>query len=195
MARLSDKEKKAVLKHLENGLTLKRILRKLDLRAYEIQKERELDQEFGAQYKIAWDIGTETQADELDEIHETIKDTPKAKLASDNRKWLLSKRVSHRYGDKVTHEFNHNVNLKIALEDADNRFNTALNALKDVSAELIPEGKGSSNPLVLDTVVRPEEIVVQSSSQITGEERSLDGLMDKEAKCDISDLSGEKQGN
>lgn len=70
---------------------------------YHIREHEELEKK----YLIAKDIGMERRAQEIEEIADTkiargdMSAVAKQRLRIDTRKWLLSKLVPKRYGDKV----------------------------------------------------------------------------------------------
>jgi hypothetical protein len=87
------------------------------------------DESLNAMYEDAYERGTDSMADALVEIdnHSIYGHTdPKmAKVISDNIKWLLSKRRSKDYGDKI--EVSHTIT-------ADKAITTALNAGRERAA-------------------------------------------------------------
>ncbi len=75
---------------------------------------------FAIAFKKARAAGLETLADDLIDIPDDYIDPNRARLKSDNIKWLLSKRMSGKYGDKLTVNLEV-VDLKGALSDARSR--------------------------------------------------------------------------
>lgn len=71
-----------------------------------------------AAYDAAQELGAEAQADTLHDIHKRVRDPLMARVVSDNRKWLLSKRQAATYGDKLPIEAQHNADLAAILKEA-----------------------------------------------------------------------------
>jgi hypothetical protein len=57
--------------------------------------------DFDQMVSVALEIGLETRADKLLTAHAEIDDPQRARVYSDNLKWLLSKRLTRRYGDRL----------------------------------------------------------------------------------------------
>lgn len=66
-------------------------------------------------------IGHDVMAESLLTIHEDIEDVAKARLASDNKKWLLARVASSKYGDKLEMNVNGSIDLNAALNAAQQR--------------------------------------------------------------------------
>jgi hypothetical protein len=78
-----------------------------------VRKWTETRPDFGSRYTRAREFGCDSIADEIVEISDEpilFNDEPNnaivqhARLRTDNRRWLLSKMMPKRYGDKVTQE-------------------------------------------------------------------------------------------
>lgn len=66
-------------------------------------------------------LGYEVQADSLQTIPDTYDDINRARLKSDNLKWLLARRAAHKYGDRIDINVTQTVDLKAVLAEADKR--------------------------------------------------------------------------
>lgn len=56
---------------------------------------------FYEQYVRAKEIGAENNADEMEELAMTMDDVQRAKLVIDTRKWVMSKKLPKKYGDRI----------------------------------------------------------------------------------------------
>jgi len=70
------------------------------------------------QLKVAQELGAEAMADTLANIHATVRDPLMARVVSENRKWLLSKRASERFGDHIGKNDNVSNDLTAILKEA-----------------------------------------------------------------------------
>lgn len=73
---------------------------------------------FAQKYQDARQEGLELLADDLIDITDRESDVNKARLISENTKWLLSKRKSKTYGDRLDVNINQTVDIGSALLDA-----------------------------------------------------------------------------
>lgn len=69
-------------------------------------------------------LGLEVAADDLLDAHE-MEDLQRAVLFSRNAQWILTRRMSHIYGDKVTLDHKHQIDLGQAMRDASLRLHDA----------------------------------------------------------------------
>jgi hypothetical protein len=79
------------------------------------------DTTFAVEFSRARQEGLEEQADSLLTIHEIEPDVQKARLISDNTKWLLAKRKPETYGDRIDLNVNQTVDIGGALAEAKRR--------------------------------------------------------------------------
>ena len=82
---------------------------------------RQRYQAFDQDYTRAAAIGFDNLADNLLSIHEEVADVQRARLYSDNLKWLLSKKAPAKYGDRLDVNINQQVSIEQALTEARNR--------------------------------------------------------------------------
>jgi hypothetical protein len=71
------------------------------------------------QYARARDAQSDVIADEILMIADTEKDTHKARVRIDARKWLAGKMKPKVYGDKVNLDHSGDLNVTVASKDAD----------------------------------------------------------------------------
>lgn len=83
--------------------------------------------------------GLEEIADSLQTMADDEKDVLRARLKSENLRWILSKRKPHVYGDRIEVNLNQNIDIGQALTDARNR------ALPDVITTAV---SGSITPAI-----------------------------------------------
>lgn len=73
---------------------------------------------FQRAFQDARDLGLEYLADSLLTAHKDFHDIEDAKLFSQNVKWILSKRKSETYGDKVAVDHTVSIDLVAAMKEA-----------------------------------------------------------------------------
>jgi hypothetical protein len=107
-----------VLDDIAAGMTVTEAcaLHAIDPRAF--LKARKAHPDLQAAFVLAQETGAEAQADALYNIHQRVRDPLMARVVSDNRKWLLSKRQAATYGDKLQVETQHNADLAAILKEA-----------------------------------------------------------------------------
>ena len=79
------------------------------------------------------DAGAEVLADSLLGLTDTEADVNRARLKSDNIKWILSRRHAAKFGDRIDVNVNATVDLTSAISEARNR----LRPVRDHEAEII----------------------------------------------------------
>jgi len=118
-----------------------------------VYKWRRKDDRFAQDYARAREIGFEVNAEQLRTIHDDIHDVQKAKLASDNTKWLLSKVIPKTYGDRI------DVNV------TDNTaFGQALVALSERRKRLISDQSATAETQLIDVTDKTERLHTDSES-------------------------------
>jgi hypothetical protein len=86
-----------------------------------IQRWRLADSLFDEECSRAQELGFEVDADSLKTIPDEIEDVQKAKLKSDNIKWLLARRAAYKYGDRIDLNVTQTVDIGAALTEAKRR--------------------------------------------------------------------------
>jgi len=115
---LSHSQQAIALNEASLGHTLKLIANNLGLQSpAHLQKQIRETPFFEAKWIAARRDGLELLADSLLDVHDRLE-LGQARLHSDNIKWLLSKRASDTYGDKLDVSVGVTVDIKQALMDA-----------------------------------------------------------------------------
>lgn len=103
------------------GFTLTQIRERLKVDARQLFEYRQADKAFNDALLVAVSEGLEQFADRLVTVETDEPDIYKAKLKSDNMKWLLARRKPHVYGEKLDLSVGRKVDISGALEDAKQR--------------------------------------------------------------------------
>lgn len=115
----------SILEEVENGVSLTHSLKHHALTSNKFFKALELNESYLIRYNSAIEASTHALADELLDIPDTYEDVARAKLKSDNIKWLISRRNRKSYGDKLEVDVHHNIDLRSALDSANERVKNA----------------------------------------------------------------------
>jgi len=86
-----------------------------------INATRVADGRFEADFARARSQGLELLADDLVTADADQPDVARAKLKSENVRWLLSRRLPHQYGDRLNVDLTGQIDLAAALKDAGKR--------------------------------------------------------------------------
>lgn len=111
----------AILDIVSQGGTLKDIEKKTGIKTSPLFLHRRKSKTFEQKYSIAQEQGFEHDADSLKTAHDDIPDPMKARLFSENNRWLLARRAAHRYGDRLDITVGQTVDMTQALTDARRR--------------------------------------------------------------------------
>lgn len=103
------------------GHSIKEICTQILSDEYEFWVYRQHDPLFANAYTCAREEGLEQIADGLLTAHDDYTDVQRARLKSDNAKWLLSKRKPTIYGDKVDIHVSQTIDIGQALKEARSR--------------------------------------------------------------------------
>jgi hypothetical protein len=98
-----------------------------------VYRQQYLD--FSNAFEQARQEGLEHLADGLIDAHKTEQDVQRARLKSDNAKWLLSKRKPTVYGDKVDIHVSQTIDIGHALTEARKRALPQLSGIDPVEVE------------------------------------------------------------
>ncbi|MCA9339391.1 MAG: hypothetical protein KDA17_00595 [Candidatus Saccharibacteria bacterium] len=115
---LTDEQKSTAIELAAMGESLKNIADSICVTTQYLSKCRSHDQAFDAIFERARLEGLELIADSLLTIADDIEDVQRARLKSDNFKWLLSKRKPKIYGDKIDVNITERVDISLALSEA-----------------------------------------------------------------------------
>lgn len=115
---LSEAQKKRAIDLARLGLTLKKIREDIGVDHNTWYAAIDADVCFKDSVAQARSEGLEERADDLMDITEIEPDIMKARLISDNTKWLLARLKPATYGDKMTLDVNQTVDIGGALREA-----------------------------------------------------------------------------
>lgn len=113
-----------ILKLAEKGLTPVTIATTLAVDIDAIITHQKTYPLFSKKYAQARNEGLEHLADSLIDISNNEPDVLRARVKSENIKWLLSKRKAAVYGDKLEMSVNTTVDIQSALDEAKARAST-----------------------------------------------------------------------
>jgi hypothetical protein len=118
---ITQEEVDIVLHYLADGYTLKKCSQVVGKDSGRLRKLISKYPKLNEQYEAARLLGLDAMADRLQDIHEQIEDTHKARLASENAKWLLSRLNSRKYGDKLDVNVSGTIDLMAAIQSGRER--------------------------------------------------------------------------
>ena len=121
------------------GKTLTEIADALCTTTYSFYVYREHNHSFGEYFRRAQSEGYDVLGDELLTMADQYVDVQKARLKSDNYKWVLGKRKPHVYGDRVDINVTQTMDIKSVLAEARKRVEESATGPRDVSP--LPELK------------------------------------------------------
>ncbi len=121
MITLTEEQKQLALDLAAQGKSIKAIYSQLNISHSALWKYRQHDLKFEQDFACARQEGLEHNADELLDLVDEIPDVQKARLKSDNIKWILSKRKPATYGDRLDLNVNQTIDIGSALAEARNR--------------------------------------------------------------------------
>lgn len=121
LSMLTEDQKQRAIELAVEGETLKDICNTLGITPLQLYKYRKTDTQFEAELARARDEGMDILADSLKGITERIPDVMKARLESENMRWLLSRRKPLVYGDRLDVNLQHTVDIGAALAEAKRR--------------------------------------------------------------------------
>lgn len=110
-----------VLSLMREGKILSDIAQVIGVDVETIQTWRMKYPTFGIECSRAQELGFEVQADSLHTIPDTYDDVQRAKLKSENLKWLLARRAAHKYGDRLDINLNQTIDIAAALSEGRRR--------------------------------------------------------------------------
>lgn len=126
---LTGEQKHIAIEMASEGKSLTEIMKAICITSYNFWVARDRDSQFSKDFEQARQNGLENMADKLIDIADDMTiDVHRARLKSDNAKWLLSKRKPQVYGDKLDLNVNQVVDISSALGEAMSRAR-----LRDVS--------------------------------------------------------------
>lgn len=127
----TDEQLQLAIELAAKGESLKVIVGELLTTEYRFWKYKQEHLRFFTQFEEARQEGLEHLADALIHMSDEYEDVQRARLKSDNHKWLLSKRKPGTYGDKLDVNVNQTIDIGPALEEAKRR-----SQLKNVTPDI-----------------------------------------------------------
>lgn len=119
---LTEEQKKAAIELAIEGHSIRKILDKILISSYHFYRFKQTNPEFENIFATARLEGLEHLADDLLDIADDQSiDVNRARLKSDNSKWVLSKRKPQIYGDRLNLEVNTTIDIGTALKEARSR--------------------------------------------------------------------------
>lgn len=118
MTPLDPEQKEKAISLAYDGRTMKAIEEELGVTPVKMAFTLSKDSDFEKSFMRARQAGLERQSDDLLTIADDVPDVQKARLKSDNLKWMLSKRLPAVYGDRLDLNVNETVSLTTAIAAA-----------------------------------------------------------------------------
>lgn len=131
--------RESYLKHIASGLTSAATCRELDINPLTPYHYCEKDLSFRDRVSRAREIGTDAQVDKLGDILTDEPDVNRARLKSDNIKWIASKLSPQKYGDRIDVNMRHSVDLDSAMSEAMDRVRTKRPQVVDITPQSVDE--------------------------------------------------------
>ena len=118
MRKLTAEEKDLAISLAMQGKTLPQIRDALQLHQFDFYKMRQADPQFDADFARARAEGCDELVDSLLTVMESEPDVQRARLYSENVRWMASKRKPTVYGDRIDLNVNQTIDIGSALADA-----------------------------------------------------------------------------
>ena len=144
---LTEEQQIEAIRMAVDGKSMKQVADALLISRIDFWQYRSSHPSFSNKYDAARKEGLEDLADGLISIADDLSmDVHRAKLKSDNIKWILSKRKPETYGDRIDLHVSTNIDITKALEAAKSRIVSP--------PELSASARDEDDPLaeVIDTV-------------------------------------------
>lgn len=142
--KITPEERFTIITMLGKGVALGKVRDALEISADRFWSMLRANPKFMGRMQLIRQAMLEELTDEMLDISKSVADVHRAKLITDNIKWLASKRIPHVYGDKL-HVEHTIVDLNSAINDAVKRSKQA-----DIEVQKIPS---SSKPIDLSQTV------------------------------------------
>lgn len=115
---LTEEQKTLAIELAEQGHTIKYIREELCLTQSAFSSYLKRHPDYNAMFTRARQDGLEELADSLQTIADEVEDVQRARLKSENLRWILSKRKPQVYGDKIEVSGNVTIDIGQALAEA-----------------------------------------------------------------------------
>jgi len=156
----TDELEQKTIELVSQGLSLKKIAEATGVSTSAMFYHRRQSKTFEKAYNLAQEQGFEHDADKLKTAHEDIPDPLKARLFSENNRWLLSRRAASKYGDRLDITVGQTVDMSQALIDARKR---AGHSVQYFDAEVINRASDKAKQIV-DASANSETASVETAS-------------------------------
>jgi hypothetical protein len=155
---LTEEQKQLAIDLAASGETLKGIREALMVDQTAFRNYLERHPVYKDAFVCARQDGLEELADSLQKIPDEVTDVQRARLKSDNLRWLLSKRKAHVYGDRLDLNITQTVDIAGALLEARSR--------------------ASLPPLHTNAIVEAESSTITDTSNVIATDKmSVDDLL------------------
>jgi len=134
---LSEEQKAKAIELAVEGESIGSIIEMICVSPYNFWRARQHDPLFAKLFEQARQEGLEHIADNLLTVHDEYEDVQRARLFSDNSKWLLSKRKPQIYGDRLDVNISQTIDIGSALAEARKRAQLPESQIKDVTPDAI----------------------------------------------------------
>lgn len=150
---LTENDRLEILRQAVAGVPLTRICERLGYTDWDLWRYRNENTAFDQSLARALDAGVEAQTDKLLTVHEEERDSQRARVISDNIKWIAARRKRSAYGDSVDINVNERVDISGSLLEARKR--AALPVCDQTGNddtqvaeyhEVLPDGTNGSQP-------------------------------------------------
>ena len=139
-----------ILDLLANGQTLAKSCESVGLSTGQFMQRLPSRTSLAHAFICARDAGAEVLADSLLGLTDTEADVNRARLKSDNIKWILSRRHAAKFGDRIDVNVNATVDLTSAISEARNRLRPVRDQEPDI-IDVTPIESGLAGSALLDT--------------------------------------------
>ena len=139
-----------ILDLLANGQTLAKACETVGLSTGQFMQRLPNRTSLAHAFVCARDAGAEVLADSLLGLTDTEADVNRARLKSDNIKWILSRRHAAKFGDRIDVNVNATVDLTSAISEARNRLRPVRDQEPDI-IDVTPIESGLAGSALLDT--------------------------------------------
>ncbi len=121
MCHMTPSDQERALALAAAGRTMRQIAGELRCHVRDIYQQLAKNAAFERRFARARKEGLELLADDLITISDEQPDVNRAKLKSDNVRWLLARRLPGQYGDRLAVDVSHSIDLRAALQGAEVR--------------------------------------------------------------------------
>ena len=143
-------EEAKILDLLANGQTLAKACESVGLSTGQFMQRLPSRTSLSSAFICARDAGAEVLADSLLGLTDTEADVNRARLKSDNIKWILSRRHAAKFGDRIDVNVNTTIDLTGAITEARNRLRPVRDQQDDI-IDVTPIESGFESIALPDT--------------------------------------------